>query len=232
MERVWIRSLGYILTLVGVVWNRSAAAGVYNGAVYENIGNTMPVTGWGTTSPSIVNRYISGCQNDAWDTIRECTSISGHSYCNSTGVYCSTSSFFTATGMNCVSGAASTGSQCTYFATSWPDGDTNLQFKGCDSGYYRSFSGSGLVACQINASGYTSPASFYNCCYRCPSYSGGATNTGNNYWTNNCNTEWCWVMVGTGFGITNCRIYPNPSGKSFTDNVGTYTLPSGCPYIQ
>ena len=45
MKRVWIHTLGYILTVVGAFWNRTstAADGVYNGALYTEWGKPTTI---------------------------------------------------------------------------------------------------------------------------------------------------------------------------------------------
>ena len=178
-----------------------------------------------------INKY--NCNyTDRYNVISECN---GNSYCNGTGVYCTSSYFFTGCTFDS-SGSMSSSTGCTYRTAAWAGATAyTYAFAGCDSGYYRSPSGTGISACQFGASGYTSYTVFANCCERCPSYSGtpngGSTNTGNNYWSSNCASGWCWV-ANTGIGISNCKIYPDPSGKSYSDTAGTYTLPNGCPYVQ
>lgn len=237
MKRVWIHTLGYILTVVGAFWNRTstAADGVYNGALYTEWGKPTTISGYASYNNSWADNYINkyGCNyTDRYNVISECN---GNSYCNGTGVYCTSSYFFTGCTFDS-SGSMSSSTGCTYRTAAWAGATAyTYAFAGCDSGYYRSPSGTGISACQFGASGYTSYTVFANCCDRCPSYSGtpngGSTNTGNNYWSSNCSGGWCWV-ASTGIGISNCKIYPDPSGKSYSDTAGTYTLPNGCPYVQ
>lgn len=235
MKHIWIHTLGYILTFCGAFWSQTsdAADGVYNGALYTEWGKPTTINGYASYNNSWADNYINkyGCNyTDRYNVISECN---GNSYCNGTGVYCTSSYFFTGCTFDS-SGSMSSSTGCTYRTAAWAGATAyTYAFAGCDSGYYRSPSGTG--ACQFGVSGYTSYTVFANCCERCPSYSGtpngGSTNTGNNYWSSNCSGGWCWV-ANTGIGISNCKIYPDPSGKSYSDTAGTYTLPTGCPYVQ
>ena len=238
MKHIWIHTLGYILTVVGAFWNQTsdAAYDVYNGALYTRHGSTSTISGYASYNNSWADNYINkyGCNyTDRYNVISEC---GGNSYCNGTGVYCTSSGFFSGCVFDSSGSMFPTGTGCIYRPAYWAGASTYAYtFVGCDSGWYRSPSGTGISACSPGVSGYTSYTVFANCCARCSSYVGtpetGITNTGNDYWSSNCSSGWCW-RSDTGIGISTCKIYPDPSGKSYSDTVGTYTLPNGCPYIQ
>lgn len=238
MKHIWIHTLGYILTFCGAFWSQTsdAADGVYNGALYTRHGSSSTINGYASYNNSWAQNYINkyNCNtSDLYNVISEC---GGNSYCNGTGVYCTNSGFFSGCVFDSSGSMIPTGTGCIYRPASWAGASTYAYtFVGCDSGWYRSPSGTGISACYPGASGYSSYTNFSRCCARCPSYSGtpesGTTNTGNNYWSSNCSGGWCW-RAATGIGISNCKIYPDPISKNYSDPAGTYTLPNGCPYIQ
>lgn len=242
MKRFWIRSLGVILAIFGI---NSANADGYNGAEYTAEGNGTRYDGYFSISASMLSRYGHYCPSgtDTYDTITECTRLgSGHSRCNNTGIYCTNSGFFTNGPNYCsYSSTVSTGTgggtgNCIYTSTYWSAGGT-YKFVGCLPGYFYSASGTGVAACKIGTSGISDPiTSLARCCERCPNYSGtpdnGTSPTGTISWSSNCASGWCWERASdTVHNFSACKIYPDPSGTTYSGGNGTYTLPSGCPYV-
>ncbi|MCM1294930.1 MAG: hypothetical protein NC311_05255 [Muribaculaceae bacterium] len=220
---------------VNAWWGTISSAGSggleYGGYNYSNCINGGAVDGTGSGSTTGTSGSSSSSVEDslpcAW---YKCVygstdgmggyNVSGCSTgkCDTTGIYCSNSGFFTNYGY--------AGNMQT---TSWAGMPTSGMYKfvGCETGWYITSTG---APCTSGQSSYTNMS---GCCKACPGYSfdSGIGTTWNNTGDSNCASGWCWTTSGNGVGITSCYTYPNPSNQIFKDNFGEYIFAgSGCPY--
>jgi len=164
-------------------------------------------------------KCMNGVAGDPGYTLKNCS----NGYCNTTGVYCESSGFFTHYGYS------------NFTGTTWHGAPSNKQynFSGCDSGWYISSTGA-----PCNGVTVSSNNGMANCCVACPGFIGRVTPTGEfegstfaNTSDSNCSGGWCWYASG-GYGIGTCRAFPVDE-LTGSDVAGTFTFSmTGCAYTE